>query len=459
MEKWAVVLCSEMHMDIDNANSLLAHIQQKGRYEIVCDYTVADAIIVITCAFGPGKMHSVRVIADVRKNCKPDTQVIVTGCLVKLYKDELKAIPGISVVEFQKLREVFDANTKKIDTTPLQNKVIISEGCLHRCSYCVYPLIFPKYRSKPMEDVLEEVKKLYETESIIYITGAQETADYGVDLYGKKCFATLLDKIVKEYPNVSYVIGWFHPQGLTDEVISVIKDNANIIEIMLHIQHVDKEILKQMNRTSFQRVDKKIRELKEVRPDIAISTEVIVGFPGETDEQFSSLVSYLSKGYFSDVGVASYEAVPGTKAAFLPNQVSDAVKLERLEYIRKNFSATCYPASTENGESVIEEYIKACTILSKLPKSILNDRQKYYQIAGVDTREKLENLEDIFSEVMELIRNARTPFDFEKNKKYLQYKYTPEARNFFHMIIQQSESKDAIKARAKRLLLEDNFEK
>lgn len=455
MEKLAVVLCNDMHMDLENANTLLTRVHHCKAYEVVCDYTVADVVIIITCAFGPGKMYSVRVVADVRKNSKPGTKVIVTGCLVKLNKDELEAIPGISVKSFDELLQSFGEIPSHSEPIIPQNKVIISHGCLHKCSYCVYPMLVCKYKSKPMEEVLEEVKSLYDTETTIYITGAHETSDYGIDLYGKRCFATLLQDIVKQFPNAKYVIGWFHPAGLTDELISVIKENQNIVEIMLHIQHVDEEILRKMNRPSFTEVDKKIRMLKSLRPDLIISTEVIVGFPGETEYKFQKLVQYLNIGYFNDIGVASYESVLGTKASEMEDQISDDVKAERLSYIRDTFFATCYPASEGASESIIGEYVKAYSMLSHLPKNILNSRQKYNCIAGVDTREKLEELSNVLNDVFECVRNARTKFDFEKNQKYVFEKYTLEARMFFYNVIEQGEFKQALKERARLLLLEE----
>ena len=451
MKKVAVILCNDMHMDIAKANTLLSSIMQNEAYEVVCDYTIADIVIVITCAFGPHKMYSVRAIADVQINCKKDAEILVTGCLLKTIYDVLRAIPGITVISFEELLKKFKSlYEKKINVIP-QNKVIISEGCLHKCSYCVYPQIFSGYKSKPIDEVLNEIKELYESESTIYITGAQETSDYGIDLYGKRRFDVLLEQIVTNYPNCNYVIGWFHPAGLTDDVISIIANNPNIIEIMLHIQHVDESILKSMNRTSFEDTNNKIQKLRNLRSDLLISTEVIVGFPGETEEKFNNLVEYLNRGYFSDIGVASYERVFGTKAALLPNQVPNFEKEKRMNFIKNNFSATIYPA-TEN-TFIIGEYLDAHKKLTSMPKNILKDRQKYNLIAGIDTDAKLDEFYTHLSDVLECVTNARTTFDFERNQKYVFEKYTSEARKFFLSIIQNGDFKDSIKQRAAKLLL------
>ena len=451
-KKVALIICNDMHMDIANANLILNGIMQDTDKQIVCDYTVADIIIILTCAFGPGKMNSVRIIADVCINAKADAKIIVTGCLVKIESEELKKISRIEVVTFDKLLKSFNKVSKMHNLVP-QNKVIISTGCLHKCSYCVYPQIVEKYKSRPIEDILSEVKELDKSESTIYITGAQETSDYGVDLYGTRKFAILMEKIVTNFPNSKYVIGWFHPAGLTDEIMEVICENPNIVEIMLHIQHVSKSVLKNMNRTPFDIIERKIKFLKEKRPDLVISTEVIVGFPGETSEQFEELLTVLDKGYFSDIGVASYEPVLKTKAAELSLQIPNHIKNERMEYIKKRYSATCYPADSNSSNSIIDEYISSIKILEKFPRNILlsDYRQKYNLIAGTDTEQKFQ-FSAQFNYAFMCINNARSEFDKEKSKRKLEI-YTDETKKIFFEIINNGNFKPALKDRAKCLLL------
>lgn len=453
-QKVALIICNDMHMDIENANCLLNRISQNENYEIVCDYTIADIVIIQTCGFGSNKMYSMHVIADVRINA-PCAIVIVTGCLTKICSKELEKIPNIVVKPFKELLTFFAQETlMSLEQAIPQNRVIISEGCLHKCSYCVYPQIVDKYKSKSIEEILAEIEKLYDTESTIYITGAQETSDYGVDLYGKRSFADLLKRILSKFPNSNYVIGWFNPDGLTQEVVSLICKNENIVEIMLHIQHCDSNILKAMNRPTIETIEPKIRKLKKHRPDLVISTEVIVGFPGETEESFNKLVEYLSKGYFEDIGVASYEAVQGTKAAVLSNQVPLEIKEKRMKTIKERFGATCYPADEESSKSVIEEYIKAYEILKNRPKNILKERQTYNNVAGVDTRAKIEEFGNHLRFVLECVTSSRSDFDFKKNKKILEETYTQEAKEIFYRVILCGSFKEAIKERSKKLLLD-----
>lgn len=453
--KVALVTCSDMHMDIENVNILLNHIMQNKDYDVTCDYTTSDIVIINTCAFGPKRLYSMRVIADVCSSCRACARIIVTGCLVKTNYKELSALPGIEVKTFDEVFSVFGATSSTPVRLVSQNNVIISTGCLKKCSYCVYPTIVDEYKSKSIEEVLGEVEKLYETESTIYITGAQETSDYGVDLYGKRSFVDLMERVVTKFPNSNYVIGWFHIAGLTDEVVSLIAKNKNITEIMLHIQHVNPEILKRMNRPTFEDMDRKIRTLRNLRPDLIISTEVIVGFPGETEEQFQELVEYLDKGYFNDIGVASYEPVKGTKAAELPNQVSAETKAARMELISEKFSATCYPAEEDASDLMISEYIATHNQLRRLPKNIFKaeKRQKYDFIAGTDTEEKL-NFSYHFMSVVRMISSARGQLDFDRARECINSLYTDEAKAFFYEIIERGDFKGALKARARKLLLE-----
>jgi len=451
--KVAVIMCNDMHMDINRSNMLLNYIMQNENYEVVCDYTIADIIIIQTCAFGKSKFYSMQVIADVRVNAHLDAKILVTGCLLKINKEELEAIPGIEVVNFEEIINMFkQKEIYSFKQIVPQNRVIISEGCLKKCSYCVYPLIVDNYKSKTIEDILSEIETLYDVESTIYITGAQETSDYGVDLYGKPSCPVLLEKICTQFPNCNYVIGWFHPKGLTDEMLSVIAKYKNIIGIMLHLQHVDEKILKNMNRPSFEFTDGKIQKLRKLRPDLVISTEVIVGFPGETQLEFEQLVNYLDKGYFNDIGVASYEAVLDTPAAVMENQVLPEVKNARLNFIKNRFNCSTYPAS-EADKSVLEEYINSYMICRNLPKTIMNNSQKYNCICGTDTSAKIENIEMISQEILEYVVNSRSEFDLQKNQKILREKYTQEARRFFYGIIEKGQFKQALKVRAEKLLL------
>ena len=364
--KYSLILCSDMHMDIDKANSIFL---ENPHIEWVSDYKIADVVIIMTCAFGTKKRYSMFVIADVIKSAKPKTRIIATGCLAKLNKTELEAIPNLevkSLEEVLKMLKMEEGSGCKYEVCKIpQNTVIISNGCLKKCSYCVYPLFEGKYTSKPLEAVLSEVKYLYESgEPVIYITGAHETSDYGIDLYGKRSFARLIDEVCTNFPNAKYVIGWFHPVGLTDDVIRVLSKHKNIVQIMVHIQHVENALLSNMNRPKFEETEERIQKLHAVRPDLGISTELIVGFPGETEEMFNHLVEYLEKrrNIFTDIGIASYEPVINTKASKLSNLPRLEVRNARMQVIKEKFGAVGYEAP-KDFEPLLSSFFEACYLL------------------------------------------------------------------------------------------------
>ena len=455
MAKVALVMCNDMHMDIERANEILSCISHNKDYKVTSDYTEADIVIIMTCAFGPGKKHSMYVIADVQRNCKSGARIIVSGCLVKLNPEELKAIPGIEVKQIQEVKEIFGEAKLNIKFVP-QNKVIISSGCLKKCAYCVYPQIANKYVSKPIKEVLKEVEGMYQNEMTIYISGGLETSDYGIDLYGTHKFPELLDNICSSFPKCNYVIGWFHPAGLTDELLSVVGKHKNIVEIMVHIQHVNPQILRSMNRPSFEFTNERLQKLKYWRPDIAISTEVFVGYPGETEKEFKELIDYLDLGLFQDIGVASYEPVLGTKAATLLNLLPLEVRNQRMEFISKRYNCTTYPAPESQLEPVLRRYIAAVGYLSRLPKKVKNPvaRQKYKNIAGVDTESKKpEQFEIVLAECFEDIVNARDEYAIVKMKKYMEETYTMEFRQFVYNVLENAGLRPAMLQRAKTMLI------
>lgn len=291
----------------------------------------------------------------------------------------------------------------------------------------------------------------------IYLTGAHETSDYGIDLYGTHKIAELLESVCREYPNCNYVIGCFHPAGLTDDVIDVIGKYQNIIEIMVHVQHNDDKILRSMNRPSHDFTMKRIIKLREKRPDLVISTEVIVGFPGETGEKFQKLVDFLDLGLFQDIGVASFEPVLNTKAARIPKCPSYEVRNSRMEYIKQRYNCCAYEAPRDL-KPILETYLNAVTYLKNLPSMILlpETRQKYQYIGGIDTELKMpENFMALLTELVEEVKSARDEFAIEQEKAKLRNKYTYEFRQFVYEILVNSvDGKRLIMDRVKKVLLD-----
>jgi len=435
MQNIAIVLCNNMHMDIERANMLITLISQSRSYQLTSNYTKADVVIVLTCAYSnEHKKKTMHIIADIQANARNGANVIITGCLVNGSKKELcELFPEFEVQTFNKVKAMLNENSLNnfsVKRFIPQNKVIISMGCLKKCSYCVYSKLEQNYTSKPMEAVMEEVAELYEAETTIYITGGQETSDYGIDLYGKVQFATLMDKICTQYPNCSYVIGWFHPSGLTDEVIHLIAKHHNIKEIMLHIQHVSNRILSEANRPSFEGTNQKINVLKELRNDLVISTQVITGLPGETEDEFNSLISYLDNGVFSDIGVSSYEEVENTPSSKSSNQVPFGLRIKRMDEIVLRYGATPYKG--EMAESLSNWYMQFKKMLHVFPNMILSEkaRQNYKNIAGTDTDYKeQESFSELITNVFTKVLNSRDELEVERTHEWITKTFTKEFRD------------------------------
>ena len=460
-KKIAVVLCNNMHMDIERANELLTLVSTDTSegYQIISDYTKADIVIIMTCAYGnSNKAKTIRIIADVQNNILSNTYVIITGCLVNICKCELENIfSDFGVHTFEEVKAMFKGKVSdSMQKLVPQNKVVISMGCRKKCSYCVYPQIeHGGYSSKPMETVLQEVAKLYYSETIIYITGGHETSDYGIDLYGSLQFAKLMDKICTEYPKCDYVIGWFHPAGLTDEVIQVIVKHKNIKGIMVHIQHVSNRILRQANRPSFESTDEKISVLKALREDLVISTQVITGLPGETEKEFAGLIRYLDTRVFRDIGVSSYEEVAGTKSARLENRVPFWLRMQRMDLIVSKYGAKPYPS--EITINLADCYNKAKCQLSRFPKIIFSEtaRKQYNYIAGTDTDYKEdEAFVQLMKEIFEKVLNSRDIVEISRTREWLMKTFTREFRSFVYEMLESSfASKYELLRRAKDMLL------
>ena len=475
MEKVAVIMCNNMHMDIENANKLLTRISNSGVAQIETDYTKADMVIVITCAFGSGKEKSMRVIADVEANMSDSAKLVVTGCMVKTNAQLLGKVPKATVMELSQVMNLFQApqNVCEIKNFIPQNKVIISTGCLKKCSYCVYPNITDGYISKPREQVLSEVERLYKNETTIYITGGLETSDYGIDLYHTKkdyieesdackeanCkgynITKLVGEICEKYPDCNYIIGWFHPSGLTEEFIEVMAKYTNIIEIMLHIQHVSNKVLKAMHRPNFEFTDERIRKIKKLRPDMAISTEVIVGFPGETEEEFLQLAKYLDKGYFTDIGVACYEQVANTLAGELP-QVPLQTRVERMNFLLNRYKgASPYPSPKVKESQLEGLYLKSKSIMADCKGLVLKAeaRQQYKFVAGTDSSLKLHIQETIFH-IYETVLNARDELEISRVKAEIERLYTEIFRLYMFKVCSNTIKKPAMIERFKYILLD-----
>ncbi|MBE6605733.1 MAG: 30S ribosomal protein S12 methylthiotransferase RimO [Ruminococcaceae bacterium] len=343
---------------------MLKELYDEG-YEIVSEETEADIIIINTCAFiESAKKEAIDNILDIAwlKQHHTLKGIVVTGCLAERYRDEIfKELPEVDallgvgsihsvckavseVAKGRKFSEYNDKNTvalggERIITTPEYTAYLkISEGCDNKCSYCAIPSIRGKFRSRPMEDILAEAKELCESGELKELCiVAQDTTRYGVDLYGKYALAELLQKLCDETTVPWIRILYCYPDKITDELIEVIKKNDKIVKYMdLPIQHFSDPVLKRMNRHGDSALIREVFEkIRREIPDIVIRTTAIVGFPGETDEDFTKLCEFVKEMKLEHFGAFTYSREEDTPAYDLEDQIDEQLKQDRYDIIMK----------------------------------------------------------------------------------------------------------------------------
>lgn len=329
--------CSKNLVDTE---MMIAHYKDEG-YVVVSNPEDADIIVINTCGFiESAKQEAINTILEMaeykKQNCK---KLVVTGCLVERYMEELKKeLPEVDlfipIKEYSKMFEKLDMHNRVITTGENFAYLRIADGCSNYCTYCAIPYIRGPLKSREFEDVIKEAKELREKGYKEIIIIAQDTGRYGLDLYGEPRFAELLNEIAKiDFKWIRFL--YTYPEMITDELINVVKANDNICDYFdIPIQHISNRVLKRMGRKgdgeSIRNVIKKIR--KEI-PDAIIRTSLIVGFPGETKEEFNELKEFVAETKFNRLGVFKYSMEDGTPALKLDGHMDEKIKQERLDII------------------------------------------------------------------------------------------------------------------------------
>ena len=362
-----------------DSEKMLGLLNEAG-YRVAQEESEADAIVVNTCCFiHDAKEESVETILEMAEWKKKGRlkALIVTGCMAQRYQDEIQQeIPEVDAVigttgyteivpildeilaeaeASQKEAAVEEPKEKSfvnccpsIDLLPasLADKRVvttggytaylkIAEGCNKRCTYCIIPYIRGHYRSFPMEDLLEEARKLAEGGVKELILIAQETTVYGMDCYGRKALPELLTKLC-EIEGIEWIrILYCYPEEITDELIAVMKKEKKICHYLdIPIQHSEDTILKRMGRrTNRAELVSLVEKLRKEIPDIVLRTTLITGFPGETEEELKNMVDFVDSMEFDRLGVFPYSAEEGTKAAEMDGQITEEVKESRRDEI------------------------------------------------------------------------------------------------------------------------------
>jgi ribosomal protein S12 methylthiotransferase len=326
--------------------------QLKANDIIVDSKTDKDANVVIinTCGFiDNAKEESINTILDysIKKDKNEIEKLIVTGCLSERYRDELKLeIPQVDewygTLELPQLLSKFGGDYKhellgeRLLTTPRHYAYVkISEGCDRPCSFCAIPLMRGKHISKPIEQIVKEIKYLVAggTKEIMLI--AQDSTFYGIDLYGERKLAELLDK-VSDIDGLEWIrLHYAYPSKFPMDVLPIMASKPNICKYLdIPIQHHSENMLKQMRRgISQRRSEEVLNEIKAGVPGIALRTTILVGHPNETDEDFEILHNFIKEYKFHRLGVFTYSHEENTHAGTLEDNVPDDVKEFRMNTI------------------------------------------------------------------------------------------------------------------------------
>lgn len=339
---------------------------KKHKFEIVNSSEEAEIIVINTCGFiESAKEEAINTILEMaeykKQKCK---YLIVIGCLVQRYYEELKkALPEvdlfIKIEEYEKLWETIEnlinknvienSNTKneKIKQLPMFSKdeylqrtistgenfayLKIGEGCSNMCTYCAIPYIRGLFISRPIEEIIDEAKMLAKNGIRELIIIAQDTTKYGIDIYGKPKLAELLENLCKieEIKWIRFL--YSYPEGVNQELIEVVKKEEKISKYFdIPIQHISDTILKKMNRkVSKSDIKSLLEKIRKEIPNVTLRTSLIVGFPGETNENFEELYKFVQDIKFDKLGVFEYSKEEGTPAAKMDNQVHYKTKKYR----------------------------------------------------------------------------------------------------------------------------------
>lgn len=415
---------------------MLGFIRDKG-FEITDDETKADVIVINTCCFiNDAKEESIETILEMAEYKKTGSlkALIVTGCLAQRYKDDIikeieevdavlgttsyenivetitKVLEGNKITKFENIDYLPLDKTKRINTTGGYSSYLkIAEGCNKNCTYCIIPKIRGKYRSKPIEKLLEEANQLAEQGTKELILVAQETTIYGIDLYKEKALPKLLRELCK-IENIEWIrILYCYPEEITDELIQTIKQEEKICNyIDMPIQHASDNILKLMGRrTNKKQLIEIINKLREQIPDIVIRTTLITGFPGETKEEHEELLEFVNDMEFERLGVFTYSPEEDTKAANMPNQISESLKEKRKEELMKLQQEIAF----EHCESMIGKKLKVF-IEGKLPDENIFIGRTYMDAPNVDGYIFVKSYKELMSgEIVDVYVDGASEYD------------------------------------------------
>ena len=408
--------CSKNLVD---AEIMMGILNRKG-YKLVGEFDEADIILVNTCGFiESAKQESIDTILDLAqlKETGNLKLLIVTGCLAQRYANELKAeIPEIDAIvgtgSYQQIDEIiaglekennivslndiefaYNEDLPRYVTTPDYMAYLkIGEGCDNHCTYCIIPKLRGKYRSRKIEDIVKEAKDLAANGVKELVVIAQDTTKYGFDLYGEVKLPELLEELA-QIEGIKWIrIMYSYPESITEELVKVMKKYDNICNYFdMPIQHASNRILKLMNRhTTKEDIKAKVDMIRSYIPDATLRTTIIVGFPGETEEDFKELVEFAKDVKFDRLGAFAYSREEDTAADKLPNHLEEDIKIRRrdeLMLVQQGISEALNADKVGNEyEVLIEEQIEDKVYIGRTQ----GDAEEIDSIVYVKSEDQLE---------------------------------------------------------------------
>ena len=376
-----------------DSEEMLGALRERG-YQFTDDENEADAAIVNTCCFiMDAQKESIEQILALAERRTEGTlkALIVTGCMAQRYKDEvLGEIPEVDAVigttSEGRIADILDEILQKggpagsggyllvdsedkrtgttaervVTTGGYYSYLKIAEGCDKCCTYCVIPSIRGRYRSVPMEQLLEQARLLVSKGIRELILVAQETTLYGTDLYGHKALPELLRKLA-DIPGIEWIrLMYCYPEEITKEIAEAMRDIPQVLHyIDMPIQHASDEILRRMGRhTNRQELTEKIAMLREMMPDICLRTTLITGFPGEKEEDHRALLDFVREMRFDRLGVFTYSKEDGTPAAKMSPQIPARVKKKRQKELMLLQQEIAFEAAQEMEGCVLDALVE-----------------------------------------------------------------------------------------------------
>ena len=408
--------CSKNLMDAEIMTGIL---KEKG-YEFVEEFAEANIIIVNTCGFiRDAKQESIDTIVELSqlKEFGKLKYLIVTGCLAQRYADELlEEIPEIDAIvgtgNFMNISEIIDRLESEKNVTEIGNiefafdetlpryvstpehmaYLKIGEGCSNHCTYCIIPKLRGKYRSRKIEDIVEEAKSLASEGVKELVVIAQDTTRYGEDLYGEAKLAELLEELAG-IEGIKWIrIMYSYPESITEKLIDVIAAHDNICSYFdMPIQHASNRVLKRMNRrTSKEDIRNKVDMIRSKIPDAVIRTTVIVGFPGETEEDLEELIEFMKEIKFDRLGAFAYSREEDTPADRMDGHMDEEIKEERRERVMMVQQAISEEINQKREDKVFEVLIEEEAEEGVYVGRTQGDAEEIDSVVYVNSDEELE---------------------------------------------------------------------